>query len=95
MVNSITLTGELTFNTASDFYQRGQAFMKKYPCLQLDFSGITDCDSAALVLLLAWLRDANQWNRTLNFSHIPAKLLAIASMSGLKQILLTARVEHG
>lgn len=85
-----SIQGELSFNTVAQCYPEGQGFIKLYPSLELDLAGVTACDSAGLVLLLAWMRDAKRANKKLYFINIPQKLLDIASMSGLKEFLLSS-----
>ena len=75
-----SIKGELTFNTVAKLYPEGQKLISP-----IDLAEVTACDSAGLVLLLAWMRDAKRANKILHFINVPQKLLDIASISGLKE----------
>lgn len=53
----------------------------------IDLSGLENSDSATVALLLEWKRRAARKGCALGFSGIPAKLLDIARISQLEDIL--------
>ena len=55
--------------------------------LTIDFSRVSDVDSAALALLLEWRRIAERRGVELAFTHLPANLLALASLYGIEQLV--------
>ena len=92
--NRIVLQGELNFDTVVGLYSAGQRLINSSPPasagggkLEFDLAAATAYDSAALVLLLAWMRDAKHCNKLLHFSNVPKKLLDLASISGLEDVL--------
>lgn len=55
--------------------------------LCVDFSGVEYADSSGLALMVDWLRQAKKRNIEIKFIHIPKKLIALAEMSNLEQVL--------
>jgi phospholipid transport system transporter-binding protein len=53
----------------------------------LDLSKVTRVDSAALALLIEWLRQAEHTGHTLQFTGMPDKLRSIARLTGTDEIL--------
>ena len=90
-----SIKGELNFNTVAKLYREDQWLIGSkdwkgggslpHHSLEFDLAEVTSCDSAGLVLLLSWMRDAKRDNKVLHFINIPHKLLDIASISGLKE----------
>lgn len=59
----------------------------------VDLRGVTELDSSALAMLLAWLREARSRNRELAFSGLPDGLTAIARLYGVAELLTVAQAE--
>ena len=55
--------------------------------IEIDLAGVTRCDSAAVALLLEWVRVAERRGARLAFRNLPASLAAIASISDVDQLL--------
>lgn len=55
--------------------------------LVVDLAGVHRIDSAGLALLVEWLRQAQRKGISIRFKNIPARILAIAAICGLEQIL--------
>ncbi len=53
----------------------------------VDLAGVDRIDSAGLALLVEWLRQAKRKGIAIHFRNIPARMLAIATVCGLEQIL--------
>jgi len=85
--NEYLLTGELTFNTVGEIWNRSRELFAGGGSLTVDFSGITHTDSSALALLLEWKRLAHQQRRKVNYRHIPASLIAVAAVSNAADFL--------
>lgn len=79
--------GELTFVTASDILAQARTLFKPVSSLEIDLVNVTRSDSAGLALLVEWIRSANQANKTIVFHNIPEQMLAIATASGLDELL--------
>ena len=62
----------------------------------IDLSGLTNGNSAALALLLAWCRAARAGDKALVFTGVPEKLRSIIGLTGMAELLPLedARVEH-
>jgi phospholipid transport system transporter-binding protein len=83
----IHVSGDLTFATVGRVLDQ----MEKLPAgmgkLNFDLIKVKHSDSAGLALLVHWMRQANNENRQIMFSNVPKQLLAIASASGLEELL--------
>ena len=53
----------------------------------VDLGEVTEMDSAALALVLAWLRDAKAAGRAINFANLPESLQTIARLYGVDSLL--------
>ena len=53
----------------------------------VDFGEVTEMDSAALALCLAWLRDAKAAGGAITFSNLPESLQTIARLYGVHNLL--------
>lgn len=86
--NKVYLKGDISFETVIDalkinIFPRDSATKTIY----VDFSGIEYADSSGLALMVNWLRQAKKRNVDVQFTHIPKKLIALAGMSNLEQVL--------
>ena len=85
------LSGELSFATVPNAWANTEALFITPDPLVLDFAGITRCDSAALALLLEWIRLARrQEAKKVIYRHLPEQLLAVARVSGVENLLSRA-----
>jgi len=57
--------------------------------LRVDLSAVTEADSAALALLLDWLRAARAAGHALTVSGLPAGLESLAALYGIDTLLTT------
>jgi phospholipid transport system transporter-binding protein len=57
----------------------------------VDLGEVSELDSSALAVLLAWLREARDRNRELVFAGLPAGLSAIARLYGVAELLPVAQ----
>ena len=53
----------------------------------VDFGEVSELDSSALALLLAWLREAKRRDSELAFSNLPQGLTTIARLYGVADLL--------
>ena len=81
------LSGSLDFVSVPDLLRQGYGWLDGGSHVQLDLSGVTHCNSAALGLLLEWRRQAAARKTTLLLHNIPAPLLEIARVSELESFL--------
>jgi phospholipid transport system transporter-binding protein len=52
-----------------------------------DLSAVRTCDSSALVVLLAWQREARSAGRSITVSGVPADMLSLAAVYGVDSVL--------
>lgn len=83
--DTLRLTGPLTLSTVKALFDRG--LPQGQSSLEVDLSAVEAVDSAAVSLLLSWLREAQRRNVTLCFSHIPENLLSLARLYGVADLL--------
>jgi phospholipid transport system transporter-binding protein len=55
--------------------------------LEIDCAGITHSDSAGLAVMLDWMAIMKHDGRPLRFANLPQGLLAVASISGVEEML--------
>jgi ABC-type transporter Mla MlaB component len=83
------LSGILNFSTVPDLMKRMKAIFLALSAagnskLVIDFSQITQCNSAALAWMLASVEQARLKNITLHFENLPMTLLIIAKAYGVE-----------
>lgn len=84
--------GAMTFETAVRLHAAGLAALgaSTEPTLELDCAAVGNADSAGLAVLVDWLAWARASGRTLRLKNVPAKLLDIARISELDELLVPA-----
>jgi phospholipid transport system transporter-binding protein len=85
----LALSGPLVFSTASELLDVSRGMFAGSSEISIDLGGVTKVDSAGLALLLEWLRWGWAEKRTVRFTALPEKLLAIARLSGVEEMLVT------
>jgi phospholipid transport system transporter-binding protein len=93
------IRGTFGFTTVSDILERSRTLFDGVSVIKVDFSGVTDADSAGLALLLEWVSWAKSAARELRFFDIPPQIQAVARISEVEEILhaadsLTAKPAH-
>lgn len=81
------LAGELGFDTVARLLHAGERAFAPHPAVEVDMAGVTRCDSAAVALLLEWVRQAEARGARLAFRNLPGSIHAIASISDVEQLL--------
>jgi phospholipid transport system transporter-binding protein len=85
---TIYLQGELLLTTIDEALALSRPlFMLHCGDLTIDLAGVSRGDSAAIALLIHWVREFRSHGRYLSFSHTPPHLLRLAEASELLQIL--------
>ena len=59
--------------------------------LEIDFSGVTDIDTAALSLIMEWQRRALASKCTISFANLPANLNSLAELYGVTSFILVTK----
>lgn len=82
----LTLSGSLTMATVPALLPEGVAHLEKGDML-VDLSGVELVDSAAVGLLLGWLRAAQRHQRQLRLTGAPEDLVSLAQLYGVDRLL--------
>jgi phospholipid transport system transporter-binding protein len=82
----LLLTGHLTSETVPTIFSRGLQRLT-HEDMSVDFSRVEGADSAAIGMLLAWLRAAEQSKHSLQIIGLPADLLSLATLYGVADFL--------
>ncbi len=82
----IRITGPLTHETVRTLYDGGLQ-SGGASTLEVDLSEVAAVDSAAVSLLLAWLREAQRSDLRVRFLHVPDNLLSLARLYGVAEML--------
>lgn len=86
--SSWTLAGEVTTENAVALRQEGERALKDATDgLEVDLAGITRSTSAAISVLLCWMREANRLGKKIRFANMPDKMFDVARVSGLDSVL--------
>ena len=79
--------GGLSFDTAAEIWAQSKDGFGAETSVNIDLAEISEVDSAGLALVLEWVRWARSERRQLTFSHVPAKLMALARISEVDELL--------
>ena len=83
----LRVSGDLNVYSVPDVLSRSQRMFDESGELNVDFSGVTRADSAALALLLEWISVARAKELRLTFSRVPASVMDIARVSNVAGLL--------
>jgi phospholipid transport system transporter-binding protein len=82
------VTGPMTIDHIQSMLKTEHVFVAD-SALTIDLSGITDVDTAAISLMMEWLRRAQQSKTQLTFTHLPENLTQLAHLYQVTDILHT------
>lgn len=88
--NQVRVSGRLTMDTVTGLIKGGLQ-PNGLSALMVDMSGVEAVDSAAVSLMLAWVREAKRNNISLIFSNVPDNLLSLADLYGVSDVLTLHR----
>lgn len=86
----LLIEGPITMETAADLLDAGRKLCGRVECSAgrvIDLSGVTLVDSAALAIVLAWMRVAGEGGRTLRLEGVPHQLRSLADLYGVGELL--------
>ncbi|MBL8527797.1 MAG: STAS domain-containing protein [Burkholderiales bacterium] len=78
--------GPLTLRSAAVLLARGRELFVE-PVSRVDLSAVSELDSAALGLLLEWLREARAQHREIVYLNLPANLMSLGTLYGVLDLL--------
>lgn len=82
----MTLSGPVTLTNVGRMLEEGRQHLEE-GVRTVDLGEVTELDSAALALLLTWLREAKAKKRELVFANLPDSLQTIARLYGVDSLL--------
>jgi phospholipid transport system transporter-binding protein len=75
----VRVRGPLTLTTVEPLLKDASPRLDE-PEIRVDLSGVTEADSSAVGLLLAWVRDAAASGRHVRFENLPPNLKSLISL---------------
>jgi phospholipid transport system transporter-binding protein len=82
------IEGPITMASAESLVQEGRRMFEGGE-VTVDLGGVSEADSAALSLLLQWVRDATGKGRRMSFTNLPAGLQSLAVLYGVNELFPT------
>jgi phospholipid transport system transporter-binding protein len=82
----LALDGALTMATVGEWLERGRELARKEDLI-VDFSAVTEADSAALAALIDWLRTARGAGHSLQQRGMPDGLRSLAALYGVDELI--------
>lgn len=86
------VSGVLDAATTPALLRESQERFADKKSIDVDFSPVTESDSAGLALLIEWMRTARRQGQKLRFTNVPPQVAALARISEVDDLLATA--EH-
>ena len=81
------LSGPVTIATASTYIDAARSSWPEEGDTVIDFSGVTEADSAALALVFKWQRDAGKKGRKVICRNVPDNVMALARLYGVEELI--------
>lgn len=81
------LEGVVTMETVPDLLDQSASLFNPSSSLEIDCSGIEHADSAAVALMLEWMRQAAAVGGEIRFRGLPDRLRAIVEVSDLEDVI--------
>jgi len=82
----IVVSGPVTLANVGKLLEEGRQHFAEGAGV-VDLGEVTELDSALLALSLAWLRDAREAKRELNFANLPEALQTLSRLYGVENLL--------
>lgn len=80
------LSGEVVINTASDLLAASK-LMTLGPNTKIDFSGVTNIDTATISLIFEWKRRALKENQSIQCVNLPDNLNSLTQLYGVNEMI--------
>lgn len=81
------LSGNLNYETVPLLWKTSQELFASKNSLSIDLTGVQQSNSAALALLLEWMKLIDSNGNSIEFLNLPEQLREIAQLCGLDQKL--------
>lgn len=84
--NQWNVSGEMLMDNANNLLSLSNSF--EMPAeLVINFSAVTDVDTAALSLMMEWQRRALKSSSNIHFNHAPENLISLAELYGVTEFI--------
>lgn len=85
---ALKISGDLDFGNVMSVYKKSlDYFTSELKALTVDFSGLKTTNSAALALIIDWIRLAKKQNKSIQFAHLSSDIISLEKASGLDKII--------
>lgn len=88
---SYGVSGAMTFDSVTELWRESDDMFSVDSVVQIDLRDVTHTDSAGLALLVEWLREAGRRGGRVEFSNMPAQMVALADAANLQPVLAGRR----
>ncbi|OGT37017.1 MAG: hypothetical protein A3F12_01090 [Gammaproteobacteria bacterium RIFCSPHIGHO2_12_FULL_38_14] len=85
--NIFFVSGDIDFYNVMDIYNQSLLLFKTMKQVIFDFSQVKSSDSSGLALAIEWIKLSKIDHQTIQFKHFPEKLLSIAKVSSLYDVI--------
>ncbi|MGB2833619.1 MAG: STAS domain-containing protein [Methylotenera sp.] len=85
--NKWYVSGAVLVDNVTKLLLESSAFDMGEPVFEINFSKVTDVDTAAISLMLEWQRRALAANKKLIFTHLPSNLTSLTALYGVAEYL--------
>jgi len=82
----LQVTGPMVIASAAALKTAGESALSAGATV-VDLSRVTDADSAAVAVLLAWVRSAQERNQAIAIVHSPDSIRSLATLYGVAELL--------
>lgn len=82
----LQVSGRMTMDTAASLFDISTQLAGRIEVV-IDMAQVEAVDSAAVSLLLGWLREAKRNKVNLCYAHVPENLLSLAKLYGVLDLL--------
>jgi phospholipid transport system transporter-binding protein len=83
---SLRVTGPMVIATAAELKAAGMSALAG-DATTVDLSQVTDADSSAVAVLLAWVRSAQERQRAISIVNSPESVRSLAALYGVADLL--------
>jgi len=84
--NQWHVSGDIFMDNANAILSQSDALLMA-DAIEIDFSAVTDVDTAALSLIMEWQRRAVASNCKVTFANLPANLTSLAELYGVTEFI--------
>lgn len=84
--NQWHVSGDIFMDNANAILSQSDALLMA-DAIEIDFSAVTDVDTAALSLIMEWQRRAVASKCKVTFANLPANLTSLAALYGVTEFI--------